>query len=238
MTTNPAETATPPEGLRWALPPGLEVPPDSLRLRLDFYSDSIVLHRVQEGAVTTRLVRAEDIIHAINSEFPISTGLLPPECLWWQRTRVGPVVALWRPPRVWRCALAMEAFGAPRRFSLPMPGLVFLCRAGRAPRVYAAERRPRSHQDPLYHAPLFNVFRDGSTCQGTHKYGQDLPGIPEEFFAAFFSPEGDTDQRSVKHPRSLLALWKELDGKRKYPMADLVRLGTVGDLMAFIDREG
>ena len=220
-----------PRGYQWALPEGLEVPPDELRARLDFYQDSIILYLLDKGIITTRVVSARDIALAFLREFPLGSELLPEGALWWAQSREGVEVALWRPPKVWPVALETEPFKPPRRMKLPMPGLIFICSPGRQPKVYAAKRRPTSPEDAIYHAPLFNVFVDGRTCPGTHKYPEDLVEVPESFFTSFFTPTADYRGRSKKYPDDLLRLWEELDGKGRYPLRDLVPLGKVKDIM-------
>lgn len=216
---------------QWALPENLKVPPDQIQARIDVYHESIVLRLWLDGVITTRPVSALDVARAFTRDIPVSTGILPEGALWWTSGSEGPMVALWRPPRVWPAALQLEAFKPPRRFSLPMPGLVFVCQPGRAPRVYAAKRRPRRPEDTLYLAPLFNLFRDGRTCAGTHSFPQEVTDIPESFFMAFFTREADIRGRSKKHPDNLLALWEELDGKKRFPLRDLVPWGKVEDLL-------
>jgi hypothetical protein len=210
----------------------LDIPPDQLKLRLDFFDESIVMTAFESSLTTVRLVSATDIALAIARDSEFSSGILPKDALWWRSGRTGQEVAVWRPPKVWRAALQQEAFKPPRRFSLPMPGLVFICCASQAPMVYAAKRRPSGPEDILYKAPAFNIYSSGLSCQGTHRYGADLNQLPEEFFRAFFSPTGDTRGRSYKHPDNLLALWEELDGQEKYPNDDLVEHGRVKDLLA------
>jgi len=78
---------------------------------------------------------------------------------------------------------------------------------------------------------LFNLFRDGRTCPGTHRFPSDVSEIPESFFQSFFTVEADHRGRSKKYPDDLLRLWEELDGKKRYPLGDLVPLGKVGDVM-------
>ena len=215
----------------WALPGGLDIDPDQLKLRLDFYEESIVLQSFDGGVTTVRLVSATDIARAVTRDGEFFSGFLPKDALWWRSSRGGHQVAVWRPAKVWRVALQEEAFKPPRRFSLPMPGLVFVCTAAQPPAIYAAKRKPTSPEALVYKAPTFNAFSNGLSCQGTHHYGADLDKIPEEFFASFFSGTGDTEGRSQKHPKNLLALWEELDGKKAYPLDDLVEQGTIKDLL-------
>lgn len=223
--------ATEPNAYQWALPECLEVPPDELKARLDFYQDSIILYLVEKGIITTRCVSARDVALAFLHEVPLGSGLLPEGALWWAQGKEGVEVALWRTPRVWSVALETEAFKPPRRLKLPMPGLIFICSPGRPPKVYAAKRRPTSLEDAIYHAPLFNVLRDGRTCAGTHRYPEDVAQIPESFFTSFFTPTADYRGRSKKYPDDLLELWEELNGKARYPLKDLVRGGKVKDIM-------
>ena len=219
------------EPWRWALPDNLQVPPDELQARIDIYRESVVLRLVEDGTVTATPVSALDVARVFTRDIPISTGILPEGTLWWASGRNGTEVALWRSPQVWPAALQLEAFKPPRRFRLPMPGLVFLCQPERPPRVYAAKRRPRKVEDLLYHAPVFNLFRDGRSCPGTHSYPQDVGRAPESFFTAFFTPTADTRGRSRRHPDNLLALWEELDGKSRFPLRDLFPWGKVADLL-------
>ncbi|MBA7599114.1 hypothetical protein ES703_06141 [subsurface metagenome] len=216
---------------QWALPESLRVPPDELRVRLDFYHDAVVMHVVEDGVITTRMVSARDVALALLREVPLNSGLLPEGALYWGQGRDGAEVALWQPPRVRQVALQEEAFKPPRRLSLPMPGLLFICSPGRSPRVYAAKRRPSHPQDTIYHAPLFNLFRDGRSCPGTHNYPSNVGDIPDSFFTSFFTATADHEGRSKRYPHDLLRLWEELDGKKRYPLGDLVPLGEVEDLM-------
>jgi PRTRC genetic system protein B len=208
------------------LPPELEVAPDQLKIRLDFYETTVVAHFCDNGVISTRIVSARDVAMALLGETNLISGLLPRETLCW-----GPgQVALWVEPRVWPVALMTEPFKPPRRMRLPMPGLIFICRPGQPPRVYAAKRRPRDMQAIIYHAPLFNVYRDGSTCPGTNKYPDKMEEIPKSFFISFFSPAAETRNRSTKYPNNLLKLWEELDGKTKYPYDDLVPICRLQDI--------
>jgi len=216
---------------QWALPDGLDVPPDELKCRLDFYQDTIILYLLDKGVITTRMVSARDVALALLREIPLRSGVLPESALWWGQGKEGVEVALWRPPKVWPVALMTEPFKPPKRFRLPMPGLVFVCAPGRPPKVYAAKKRPADARDGIYHAPLFNIFNDGRTCPGTHKFPSKIEEIPESFFTSFFTQEAQFSGRSKKYPRDLLRLWEELDGKQRYPLKDLVPFGKVEDIM-------
>jgi PRTRC genetic system protein B len=216
---------------KWAVPDRLNIPPDELVVRLDFYKDSIMLFTIEKGITTAKHVSAEDISAALLSEINWSSGLLPKETLWWKQTKHAAQVALWRKPQVWPVALQLEPFKPALRFKLPMPGLIFICSTGQAPFVYAMKHRPVSIHDRVYHAPLFNTYSNGSTCPGTHKYPQDIEKIPESFFSAFFTKGGVPNNRSKKYHGDLLKLWEEIDGEPKFPKDDLIEYGSVADLL-------
>ncbi len=213
------------------LPPETEVEEDPLRLRLDFHQDSVVVHDYGKAVVRTKLVSAIDVAHALASELDLSTGLLPPDTLWWAKTSSGMRVALWREPRVWKVRLRERYDAKPRRLKLPMPGLVFVCIPARqAPYVFAAMSRPRSEDDQLYHCPAYNVFDSGRVCTGSHLFPTDPSKVPEAFFESHFSVTGDTARgKSQRHGEDIGLLWAELDGQPDYPLEDLVPQLRVGD---------
>ena len=220
------------ETTRWSLPGEMDVPRDELRMQLEVYTETILLRGFEDGANWVRTVSADGIANAVTQHMGFSSGILPKETLWWSQGETGQVVALWRPPQVWPVALQREAFKPPARLRVPMPGLVFVCSPGRAPWVYAAKSRPAGAEQQLFRAPAFNVFSDGRVCPGSHRFPEEVGLIPESFFRSFFSLTGDTRNRSKKHPDNLHALWEELNGKRKYPLGDLVPQCTVAQAMA------
>jgi len=205
----------------------LEVPPDQLKVRLDFYNSVVLAHIITEqGVVETRVVSARDVAMALVGEVNMISGLLPRNTLCWSPTET----ALWMDPQVWQVALMTEPFKPPHRLQIPMPGLIFICRSAQPPRVYAAKRRPKNMGAILYHAPLFNIYRDGRTCPGSHQYPNRIEEIPKSFFTAFFTPAAEHTGRSKKYPNALMKLWQELHGKRKYPLQDLVVMGRLEEI--------
>ena len=88
----------------------------------------------------------------------------------------------------------------------------------------------------VYHAPFFNTYSDGSTCAGSNKYPAKIEDIPKSFFTSFFTTVTDRSNRSKKYQNDLMKLWTELDGKKKYPLDDLVPFGPLRDV--FTNRKG
>ena len=219
---------------QWALPPSVDVEPDPLQLRLDFHAETVLLTDYSGSTVRVRRVSALDVAQALAGQLDLGSGLLPPGALWWSRTRTGSHVAVWREARVWVVSLREGPDTPLRRLRLPMPGLVFVCGQGHTPFVFAAKRYPRSEDDPLYSAPVYNVFPTGRICPGTETFPADPARVPEAFFHSAFS--GHLGQgKSQRYPDDIGQLWEGLRGQRHFPLDDLVSHLRVGDAMRLGD---
>ena len=216
---------------KWAVPAELNIPPDKLRARLDFYHQAVVLSIYDAEVATTRVVSAMDVAHALANDLAFGTGLLPPATIWWRNTRGGPVYAIYVEPKIWKVALELDVKTPPRRFNLPMPGLIFLCSPGRAPWVYAVKKKPTKETDDVYNAPLCNIHEDGRSCAGTHHYPTRVADTVHSFFTSFFTATANLRNRSKQYPDNVVRLWESLDNKKRFPVGDLVKIGTIKDLM-------
>jgi len=225
------ETKASSPAFSWAVPKELGIPPDPLRLRLDFFHQSTVMTYFSGDKAVTTQVDAMDVAHALASNLAFGTGLLPPGTLWWENTKGGPLFAIYVEPKVRKLALQREAGQPPLRFEIPLPGFIFLCSQGRPPWLYAVTKKPTKETNLVYKAPLCNIHQNGRSCQGSHKYPTRVADIVESFFISFFSPTGDMNNRSKAFPNNLVGLWKSLDKKKKFPIGDLVQHGTIKDLM-------
>jgi len=219
--------------VQWAIPAELEVPPDPLRLRLDFHHQAVVMTLFDPETVERKIVSAMDVSHALASELSFGSGLLPPQTLWWSNTRGGPVFALYEEPRVRRLALQKTAGLPPERFTIPLPGLIFLCSPGKPPWVFAVKKKPTKETDIVYKAPLCNIYETGRSCPGNHKYPTRVADIVNSFFVSFFSTGVDMRNRSIRFPDDVVDLWKYLDKKKRFPNPDLVKHGNVRDIMQY-----
>ncbi|MBA7471769.1 hypothetical protein ES707_07079 [subsurface metagenome] len=227
MTDNEAK----PPALQWAVPKELGIPPDPLRLRLDFFHQATSMTYFSGDTAVTTIVDAMDVAFALASDLSFGTGLLPEGTLWWRSTRGGSVTALYVEPAVRKLALQVDVSKTPYRFEIPLPGLIFLCSQGSPPWVYAVKKKPTKETDIVYKAPLFNLYENGRSCQGSHMYPARVADIVQSFFISFFSPTANITNRSNAFPRNLEGLWRSLQKKKKFPMADLVPHGTIRDLM-------
>jgi hypothetical protein len=130
------------------LPGDIKVEVDPLQLRFDFHKESVLLTDYSKsGSTRTKLVSALDVAHALASELDLSSGVLPPDCLWFSKTAGGSRVAIWCPAQVWHVSVKLDIDDF-RKLKLPMPGLVFICQQGwqspfRVRGAQAAHRQPR-----------------------------------------------------------------------------------------------
>ena len=224
------EDASPP-AFSWAVPKELGIPPDPLRLRLDFFHQSTVMTSFTGDTVLTTQVDAMDVAHALASDLSFGTGLLPQGTLWWRNTKGGPVTALYVEPKVRKLALQREVDKPPQRFEIPLPAFIFLCSPGKPPWVYAVKKKPTKETDTVYNAPLCNLFENGRSCAGTHKFPTRAEDIVESFFTSFFTATASLSNRSTLYPNSVVYLWEFLQKKKKFPTGDLIPIATIRDLM-------
>ena len=140
-------------------------------------------------------------------------------------------LALYVEPKVRKVALLEAIDKPPRRFTIPLPGFIFLCSPGQPPWVFAVKKKPTKETDIVYKAPLCNLFSDGRSCPGDHRYPERVADIVQSFFMSFFTRAADRQSRSQTFETDVVLLWEYLDNKKTFPMKDLVRHGTVRDLM-------
>ena len=217
--------------IQWAVPADLKIPPDPLKCRLDFHNEAVVMTLFDGDLVDRKIVSALDVAHALATELSFGSGLLPPNTLSWSNTNKGPLFSLYVEPKVRKLALLEDPNKPPRRFTLPMPGFVFLCTPGQAPWVFAVEKWPEKVTDVVYRAPLCNIHENGRSCAGTHKYPNRVADIPNSFFTSFFTSTADLRNRSLMYPNNVVALWEHLDNKKRFPLADMVKHGILRDLI-------
>ena len=76
------------------------------------------------------------------------------------------------------------------------------------------------------------MFENGRTCGGNNQYPLRVQDIIENFFVSFFTIEQTMRAgRSQKFPNDVYQLWRSLNGKNEFPMDDMVKFGTVKDLI-------
>ena len=110
------------------------------------------------------LAKSLDTRTETGKKFLQPEGILPPNVLQVHASGNGSV--LWFTKAQERALFFSEGLGIPNGNAC-VPPMVW-CASKTTLRVFALKgsRRPQQHT-PLYHAPFFNVYEDGSVCMGT-----------------------------------------------------------------------
>jgi hypothetical protein len=230
------ETLSPPRSWPTVLERLPEHEPDTLLLSLEFYRESVVRRLIaDDGRQSLALLDVAEVARALSGGVSLSSGILPgdevgPNALFWARSNGSTRLGVWIGARLWRLVLrSQEPGGKDLRLRLPFPGLLFVCRQDASGAfVFAAPKRPRTFDAPLFHCPTPNVFQNGRICPGDHAFARDPLKLPSEFFLSRFRSTGDTrGGKSRKHPDDVTHLWDDLKGKDVFPSDDLVPMLTV-----------
>jgi PRTRC genetic system protein B len=198
------------------------------RMRVDLYDESVVLVKYNDGAPVSAYEVAPDDLAAAFSGVPISTGLLPPDVVFYTRRGSHVRMAIYLEPQI--RTLHVEDGDAARDYVIPLPGLVFVGELRRYS-IYAAKARPTAEHDRLYHAPFPNVHTKGGICAGDVEFPECAPDTIHEAADLFLDSTFNHDLRDGKsqdYPEDILDLWDELDGEHEalsvdvaYPLDDL-----------------
>lgn len=137
------------------------------RLVLSFYSYGVLMRKCEGDQRQEYAIDPAQLVKAIAPEMVFDTGLLHPDILLIRQKGVSRLVVGYRPPQM--TGIWLEGSEAPLR--VPLPGLVMfrITKEERNPSysVYAVKKRPASMDEPLYRAPLPNIYTGGSVCWGT-----------------------------------------------------------------------
>ena len=193
--------------------------PQPPRLRLDFYNTAVLMTRWQDnGRLTTYPVSVHDVVSAC-TQVELSSGLLPANTLFWKQRANEAMLGVYVPARRWHVQTD------DRTYHLPMPPFVFVG-SGSSYRVFAVKKRPSSEAVSLYHVPCPNVHTSGSICQGNTPFPICSPQTIQQALQLFMEGSlfnADLSQgKCQSHPGDVCSLWAELDGRRRFPLSELV----------------
>ena len=194
-------------------------PPQWPQLRLDFYQTAVLMSQWHgDGRQTTYPVSIHDVVTAC-TQIELSSGLLPPNTLFWKQRANQMVLGIYVPARRW----TVQTDG--RSYHIPLPPFVFVG-SGTAYTVFAVKKRPSSEQAHLYHAPCPNVHPQGGICQGNTLFPICSPSTIHQAWHLFL--EGSlfnadlSGGKSQSHPNDVCQLWVDLNGRKRFPLSDLV----------------
>jgi len=199
-----------------------------LQLRLDLFEESIVLTRYNDDGVpvTCYEVAPGDLATAF-SGIPLSTGLLPRDCLFYARRDGQELIAIYVPPGR-RTLVAWLDPEQKVEFDVPLPGFVFAGQ-GSQYRIFAIKQRP-GDRERLFRPPLPNVFGGGRICAGNVNFPPCTAKTIHEAARLFFASEFNHDlaqSKSAEYQENVLHLWIAIDGQETFPLEDLVKTRLV-----------
>lgn len=189
------------------------------RARLDFYEEAVILTRYESDERRTSYPIAVDDLVAAFSRIPLSSGLLPADCLFWGREHGQTRIAIYVPGRCWQLQTAEYTF------HIPLPPLVFMG-AGDQYSIFAVKRRPRQMPFKLYHCPTPNVQTTGVVCQGSAPFPVCASDTIEQALLLFLGESlfnGDlVANRCRSFREDVRKLWMQLEGVKRFPLAELL----------------
>lgn len=197
--------------------------PQLPRLRLDFYNTAVLLSRWEDdGRLVTHPVSVHDVVSACTN-VELSSGLLPANTLFWKQRANQGMLGIYVPGRCWHVQTEEQSY------HIPMPPFVFVG-GGSSYRVFAVKKRPLNEAEPLYHAPCPNIHTSGGICQGNTPFPICSPQTIQQALHLFM--EGSlfnadlSRSKCQSHPDDVRALWAELDGRKRFPLSELVPAQT------------
>ena len=213
-----------------------QLPPEAFdripRITLTLTDETIWLtrHDGRGAPVSTYPVAHGDVARAF-STFSSSTGLLPPETLFWGERNGQARIGIWLPPA--RRQIRYASGRKVAKLDIPLPGFVFVGE-GTSYYIWAAAQRPTSPNEWVKLAPLPNVYTDGSICQGTVKFPACKPDTIAEATRLFFESEFNQDLSSgkVNASGSLFNFLHGLRKARRFPTGKLLDAQTMGGIVA------
>lgn len=199
-------------------------------LVLSFYSFGVMLHKREGDQVSEYPVDPAQVALALAAKVSFDTGLLSDRTLLVRQSGVTKTVVEYRAPQ--KTGVYLD--GSETALRVPLPGLLLIrvSSEGKQPQyqLYAVKRRPVTLREPLYHAPLPNVFGDGSICWGTVPRVSEaaLQGtsLADDWAVLLGSRFGDhaVFGKSRTHPNDIRQALIALEERqaRVYPKSDLI----------------
>ena len=181
----------------------------------------------QEGAVHLKFVSPASVRAAFSTE-PLDSGWLLPTVRRWGINANGAWAVMFIPPARHEFIFDGIVKDQPATaLTLPLPGLVFMLTGSKG---YIWALKDEFAPDALlYRAPLPNVYSDtGAICFGGNRLeGKSIAQVWQLFLASPFNGSHAGD-KSRREPRNICALLVSMQGKKRYPLRDLVPLDQRG----------
>jgi len=199
-------------------------------LVLSFYTFGVLLRKQDGECVSEYPVEPAQVAAALSAKTCFDTGLLTENTLLVRQEGIKKTVIEYRPPS--KIGVYLEGSETALRVPLPPLVLIRVTMEGGSPQygLYALKKRPADLSEPLFNAPLPNVFNSGAICWGSVKRVSDTgltsTTLSEDWMMLLGSPFGDhaVSGKSKSQPFDIRKKLIELEGKkaRVYPKSDLI----------------
>lgn len=205
----------------------------TLKTALLFFDDMILKSDYYGGKLAqTYPVHAQGIAKAL-SDMSFSTGILPPNCMYYGVEGGKEQIILWVPPQMWR---VLHRGGEKGVIDTPLPAFLFCGTKKDYGLVALASDSPPMPHDRVYRMPLPNIG-ESSLCTGTSPFpvaalDTMYPAL-DVLFASQFNDHSIV-KKSKDYPDSVVDLLAGLhaQGAMTYPVHDLIEIPglTVADV--------
>ncbi len=199
----------------------------------------IFKRKTPQGGVTSKFLQ-EPAVAAAFSHKQMDSGWLPDGIVRVGTGKKGPWYVYAVGPR--NVSITIKEPRARKKGSSPKQGTVtipipttVLVQMGKESFLFALKTPAFDPKAQVYEAPFPNVHSNGVICWGTNAKPKADPWKAKETWERFFQSPFNSDlanHKSKKHPDSVIPLLRSLDGKRKYPLSDLVEAhSSIGNLI-------
>jgi PRTRC genetic system protein B len=193
----------------------------------------ICLHDVIHESDTARLSEGQLVTPAMLGELTKGLGQTVPIEILPERALVRTADKIvWWAPAQHRTLFFSDRGGDPilkqlNGKSYPQPALVFKAFGSHLwVRALAGNERPNA-ETQLYRAPYWNCYDDGSVCTGSMKIPRQksvtaIAAWEQAFFQSEFTHAAGV-ARSTFHPGGMLALWRSVQGEKRFLIRSLAK---------------
>ncbi len=166
---------------------------------------------------------------------PFDSGWLTPGIIRCGSTAQGEFALLFIPAGVHKMEVESSRSKRVQTLRVPLPGLLFFG-YGKQFMVWAVKDAAPAPKSELFHAPLPNVFENGSICWGSNKPPRPNASTIRVAFDLFISSPFSSHAANGKtrsNRSDVRPLLRRLNHAAKFPAGELLRSGT---LQATLDR--
>lgn len=202
-------------------------------IQLNFYLNDVttMTRYMGNGSITHPITAAQIASLMDKTRTRIASGWLPANVLSWSIEPDNCVRCVTHFPATTR----MIQIKDDARWQIPLPPTV-LVGNGSYWHIYAIQSDTMlTPKTPLYHCPAPNVSKhDGVICRGNTPFPRAAPDTMDAAYTAFWDSQFNhhwVSGKCASYPNNVVDLWQTLDGADLFPDDELLRCGTLNDII-------